>query len=353
LLQNAEKIHAVCDGLLQNLLEAEEGNLSGLLDSAGRQIQELAKYKDELNVFAAKIGEWKQDLVEIVRDVDALRRSLNFEESDLHALESRLDVLQRLKRKYGPGIADVLQHLARSKEELNATLHAEEREEQLVEQTGKAVEQYRRLADAIGAARQSAREKFERKVEKELHQVAMEKCRFCVNIGSRRPDDAEDFMSVSFPANGWEAVRFEIEPNPGEGFHDLTRIASGGELSRLMLALKVVTQSKGTARCFIFDEIDAGIGGRVAYQIGERLKRLCVQAQVLCVTHLPQVAAFGDHHYQVRKKTKNDRTITIVERLQDPARIQELARMLSGSEVTETALQHARELREQVQTGTS
>ena len=131
-------------------------------------------------------------------------------------------------------------------------------------------------------------------------------------------------------------MTFQIEPNPGEGFRDLNRIASGGELSRLMLALKVVTQPVA-GQCLIFDEIDVGVGGRIAFQIGERLRRLSQTSQVLCVTHLPQVAAFGDHHFQVSKKTKTNRTTTIVLELPDEDRIRELARMISGSEVTETA----------------
>ena len=140
-----------------------------------------------------------------------------------------------------------------------------------------------------------------------------------------------------------------MEPNPGEGFRELRRIASGGELSRLMLALKVTGKNETRNQCLIFDEIDAGVGGRIAHQIGERLKRLSGKAQVLCVTHLPQVAAFGDHHYRVSKKARDHRTITIVEELAESQRVEELARMMSGSEVTETTLRHARELRKQVE----
>jgi DNA repair protein RecN (Recombination protein N) len=160
-------------------------------------------------------------------------------------------------------------------------------------------------------------------------------------------------METEYSPFGLESVLFEIEPNQGEGFRELSRIASGGELSRLMLALKVVSQSASEERTLIFDEIDAGIGGRVAYHVGERLKRLSRLAQVLCVTHLPQVAAFGDHHYRVQKTLKQNRTITVVDHLQESDRIEELARMISGSEVTETALRHARELREQVEPGVS
>ncbi len=183
-----------------------------------------------------------------------------------------------------------------------------------------------------------------------MKHVAMEKCNFRVVL-EHKPgcgDDPEKLFTADFPAKGRESVVFEIEPNPGEGFRELSRIASGGELARLMLALKVVGQFQ-PGKCLIFDEIDAGIGGRAAYQIGERLRRLSRQAQVLCVTHLPQVAAFARHHFEVIKKTRSGRTTTSVELLEGDGRIHELARMLSGSEITDTALQHARELCEQVE----
>ena len=264
------------------------------------------------------------------------------------AIEARLDVLDTLKRKYGPALADVLQRLAEFKHELNANFQLEWRAEQVILAAQKAAERYWGLAAEISEARAKGAAAFQANVESELKHVAMEKCRFRVQLEPRGPGDETDIMLQSFPPHGRETVVFEIEPNPGEGFRELGRIASGGELSRLMLALKVVTQPRD-GQCFIFDEIDAGIGGRIAYQVGERLKRLSRNAQVLCVTHLPQVAAFGDHHFRVAKKMKDDRTITVVDELPATERVQELARMISGSEVTETALQHARELRDQVE----
>jgi DNA repair protein RecN (Recombination protein N) len=187
-------------------------------------------------------------------------------------------------------------------------------------------------------------------VESELKQVALEKCRFRVRLTEEilKEGTEEEKLQKNYPAHGLENVVFQIEPNPGEGFRDLARIASGGELSRLMLALKVVTQS-AEGQCLIFDEIDAGIGGRIASQIGERLRRLSQGAQVLSVTHLPQVAAFGNHHYRVQKEVRGNRTTTTVEELSGSGSIQELARMISGSEITETAMRHARELRKQVE----
>jgi DNA repair protein RecN (Recombination protein N) len=298
--------------------------------------------------------EWLDELNELVRKVDSMKQTLEFEEGSLDEIESRLDVLERLKKKYGPTIPDVLKHLARCKEELNSNFQAEWRAEQIVMSLQKSVDAYNKLAEKISALRDKGRSAFERKIENELKNVAMEKCKFRVILStiaqSISTENQEQLINTEFPSHGHENIIFQIEPNPGEGFRELSKIASGGELARLMLALKVVTQS-GEGRCLIFDEIDAGVGGRVAFQIGERLRRLSQNAQVLCVTHLPQVAAFGEHHFKVSKKVKKDRTTTIVDDLPEDGRVQELARMMSGSEVTETALQHARQLRDQVETG--
>ncbi len=354
ILQNSERINNICETLLQDIVESDQ-SLLGRIESVGKQLQELEHFQEPFSAYVSKCMEWLDELNELARKVDSMKHTLEFEEGTLNAIESRLDSLDRLKKKYGPTIPDVLQHLAKCKQELNSNFQAEWRAEQIMLGLNKSAEKYKVLAEKITDAREKGRSAFERKVERELKDVAMEKCRFrvvlnAVGDGPETGAGDEALVHSSFPPHGRENVIFQIEPNPGEGFRDLNRIASGGELSRLMLALKVVTQPV-EGQCLIFDEIDAGVGGRVAFQIGERLRRLSQTSQVLCVTHLPQVAAFGDHHFQVSKKTKVNRTITIVEELPDENRIRELARMISGSEVTETALKHARELRSQVETG--
>jgi DNA repair protein RecN (Recombination protein N) len=351
LLQNSEKINLICESLLQEILESDE-NLLGRIENVGKQLSELKNFQEPLSAYVTKCIEWLDELNELARKIDGMRRNLDFEEGSLDKIEARLDQLQRLKKKYGPTLKDVLDHLTHSKQELNNNFQAEWRADQMIEAVRKYAGEYRKLASEISVAREKFRSSFQKKVEAELKQVAMEKCSFRVMLQPVESSgvDGQDLMEASFPAHGLEEVFFQIEPNPGEGFRDLSRIASGGELSRLMLALKVVTQAHA-GQCLIFDEIDAGVGGRVAFQIGERLKRLSGAAQVLCVTHLPQVAAFGSSHFRVSKSVKDHRTITIVERLPENERIQELARMISGSEVTETALRHARELRGQVEAG--
>jgi DNA repair protein RecN (Recombination protein N) len=352
ILQNSERINGLCESLLQEIVESDE-SLLGRIENVGKQLQELKQYQEPFSSYVSKCMEWLDELNELARKVDSMKQTMDFEEGSLDAIESRLDLLDRLKRKYGPTIQDVLQHLAKCKQELNSSFQAEWRAEQIMLGLNKNAEKYKEFAEKISRAREKGKSGFERKVETELKDIAMEKCHFRVvlsPIDSSSGSNA-DLVNSTFPTYGRESVTFQIEPNPGEGFRDLNRIASGGELSRLMLALKVVTQPV-EGQCLIFDEIDVGVGGRIAFQIGERLQRLSQTSQVLCVTHLPQVAAFGDHHFQVSKKTKANRTITIVEELPDEDRIRELARMISGSAVTETALKHARELRNQVGTGT-
>jgi DNA repair protein RecN (Recombination protein N) len=350
LMQNRERIHLLCESLLAVVLEKDD-NLMGQADHVARDLSDLQRYDESLGEYSAKLLQWREDLLELTRRVDDLNRSLDFDDGSLDEVESRLDEIQKLKKKYGPTVADVLRHLETSRADLDRQLHAGERAEEAVLTARIRVREYRELAGRIGAARRAAKESFETKVETELKTVAMDRCRFRIGLrevvgGGVVAETAEEsvLMQAEVPARGPESVEFEIEPNPGEGFRALHRIASGGELSRLMLGLKVVTQSGAGEGVLIFDEIDAGIGGRIAHRIGERLKKLSGGAQVLCVTHLPQVAAFGDSHFRVSKRSTEDRTTAIVERLEEPARVLELARMLSGSQITEAALQHAREL---------
>jgi DNA repair protein RecN (Recombination protein N) len=349
ILQNSERINSLCESLLQEIVESDE-SLLGRIEHIGKELQELKQFQQPFANYVSKCMEWLDELNDLARKVDSMKQNLEFQEGSLDVIESRLDLFDRLKKKYGPTLPDVLDHLAKCKQELNSSFQAEWRAEQIMLGLNKNAEKYKELSEKISGAREKGKSVFERKVEGELKNVAMEKCHFRVVLNTNDSGVESDVTTASFPAFGRESVTFQIEPNPGEGFRDLSRIASGGELSRLMLALKVVTQPVG-GQCLIFDEIDVGVGGRIAFQIGERLRRLSQSSQVLCVTHLPQVAAFGDHHFQVSKKVKANRTTTIVEELPAEDRIRELARMISGSEVTDTALKHARELRNQVETG--
>lgn len=349
LFQNRERIHMHCESLLTNILDKDDSLLAQLRHVL-KDLEDLKQYDETIAESGSRLSSVEEDLVDLTRKVDDLRRSLDYEEGSLDQIEVRLDELHRLKRKYGPTIKDVLTHLETSGAELERLLHAGERAEEIVFELKKMARQYEQLASEMTEARRAGKQRFETCVETELKNVAMEKCRFRIDMTAAGQPVASagesDWMNAEFPPQGRETIAFEIEPNPGEGFRPLEKIASGGELSRLMLGLKVVMQTGGEGT-LIFDEVDAGIGGRIAHRVGDRLKQLSTQSQVLCVTHLPQVAAFGDSHFQVSKDVRDNRTTTIVERLSEQGRIRELARMLSGDRVTDTALQHARELVEQ------
>ena len=261
-------------------------------------------------------------------------------------MEDRLALLDRLKRKYGPSLDDVI-HLG---EEVSQKLSEMENKDETLRQLGgelsKAAEQYLRSARTISKKRYEAARKLEKLVESEINDLAM-KTKFQIEVSGT---DEEG----SWSASGFDQVEYLIPTNPGEPVGPLEQIASGGELSRVMLALKASVEAGGTARgqkrtgalqkTLVFDEIDTGIGGRAAEAVGKKLKALSRTNQLLCVTHLPQIATFADHHYLIEKKTAGGRTRTTIRPITGEERTEEVARMLSGAKLTETSRKHAEQM---------
>jgi DNA repair protein RecN (Recombination protein N) len=291
----------------------------------------------------------------------------------LEEVEDRLALIERLKRKYGKTIEEMLAFRDQSRHQLANLERADERREELSQELVQASAEYQRAAQALSDQRRAAARKMERSVREELGQLGMEKTRFEIRFrgaasvgggeaGGRelQTGSAQTADSREGGPKGMDEIELLISPNLGEDLRPLERIASGGELSRLMLALKTVlgkARLGGTARTarwaptFVFDEVDAGIGGRMAESVGQRLKRLARDAQVLCVTHLPQIACFADHHFYVEKIQRAGRTVTAISYLTNQnGRAQELARMLSGSQITEAVLKHAATMLKQAAT---
>jgi DNA repair protein RecN (Recombination protein N) len=273
-----------------------------------------------------------------------LRNYLSHLEADperLEQIESRLAALDKLKRKYGPGIEQVLAYLEEIRAQLDAVEHAESRRAGLVRELAELEAAYEQAAQRLSALRRQAAQELERRVREELASLAMERTLFRVELSAG-----------SGSATGVDEVRFLVSPNVGEEPRPLERVASGGEISRIALALKTCVQAQaeespaGPPRTLIFDEVDAGIGGRTAEAVGRRLKRLASTYQVLCVTHLPQIACFADHHYFVDKREVNGRVRATIEELMGEDRIREIGRMLSGHKLTPEALRHAERLLE-------
>ena len=365
-LANAEKLYAAAMSAFDQLYEGES-SAEAALRAALRHVEELARYD-------ARFGESTQQLASaraVVGDVAATLRdyaaAIDASPERLAEIEDRLALLDRLKRKYGHTVAEVI---AFGEEVVRKLAEVEDRDATLTSlrlDLDKAAAAYRTAASGLTAQRRAAAQKLARLAESQINSLAM-KVRFDVAIESASdPEGSILSYSPSDPAipassraasnsawtpHGWDQIEFRIATNPGEPLKPLTEIASGGELSRVLLALKVAveeTSSKNhkmrpTPRTLVFDEIDIGIGGRAAEAVGQKLKALGRVQQVLCVTHLPQVAAFADQHLAVEKREAQNRTKTQIRTLDDQARTREVARMLSGSKVTETSLQHAAQM---------
>lgn len=331
--------------VLQNmgrLLENGEAAYAALYDSpesAFALIRAAAKRLEELGRIDTGLAEIRESLrpAEIaVQDASHSLQSylarLEPNPGRLEEIESRLAALDRLKRKYGASVEQVLEFLEQARGQINAVEHAGERMEALRATRAGLMANYDALARDLSGRRAAAARKLERRVEKELASLAMERAVFRIALCSAAPGES-----------GTDAVAFLVTANPGEAPKPLEKVASGGELSRIALALKTCVAG-GSGRTLVFDEVDAGIGGRVAEDVGRRLKRLAAGNQILCVTHLPQIACFADHHYVVEKREKMGRASAGVEELDAGSRVREIGRMLSGQKLTPEALRHAEQM---------
>lgn len=346
ILANVERIRAAATSAY-NLLYEDEGSASSRVGSVARAMYELERYDSSFNVYLEPLASARATIEDLALKLRDYLGNLNANPHRLEEVEDRLALLDRLKRKYGNTIEEVLEYFHSAERQLQDLEHADERRGEVERERAKALAEYRKAAAKLSERRREAAKKMAKLVRDELAQVGMEKTRFEIHFETL-PDERAT-------AQGTDEVEFRISPNPGEDLRPLEKIASGGELSRLMLALKTVAgrgrgkkSPRRSVRAFVFDEVDAGIGGRVAESVGQRLKRLARDTQVLCVTHLAQIACFADHHYFVEKSQRGGRTVTSVQYLPaGEARTAELARMLSGSRVTEAAIKHATAMLEQ------
>ena len=336
--------------VLQNLgriLETAGAAYAALYDSpesASALAKLAAKKLEELGRIDPALGEIRESLkpaeIALSETSYALRDYLGGLEANpgrLEEIESRLAAIDKVKRKYGSTVEEILNYLEQVKRDVDAVEHAGERMERLRSERRKMHAEYDVLATNLSARRKEAASKLAKRVETELAGLAMERARFQIAIGAA---DAS--------GSGKDAVEFLVSPNLGEEAKPIDKIASGGEISRIALALKTCVaapaRAGSTMRTLVFDEVDAGIGGGVAEGVGRRLKKLAAANQVLCVTHLAQIACFADHHYVVEKSEEKGRTVVAIEELDGAARTREIGRMLSGQKLTSEALKHAERL---------
>ena len=281
-----------------------------------------------------------EDLAVAIRD---FRSSLQFSPERLEEIENRLAEISRLKRKYGGSLESILVHLSNSTSRLENIESAELKEEELRENLKLIRKDYIAIASDIHQKRLKAAKKFEKQVEQNFGSVALEKAKFVVNFETPTDfliDGAERF----FTSRGFDRVEFYFSANPGESPKPLLKVASGGESSRIMLILKTTAKTNDPDKTAVFDEVDAGIGGRVAEAVGLKLRSLSDTQQVLCVTHHPQVASLANQHFLVEKEILDGNTEVSVRKLHSNERVEEIARMLAGEQITDSARTHAQEL---------
>jgi DNA repair protein RecN (Recombination protein N) len=341
-LANAEKIHSAAMNAFDLLYEGD-ASTSASLRTAQKHIEELARYEPKFQEIAATLETARISVEDVGASLRDYAGGIEASPEHLVEVEDRLAALDRLKRKYGPTLDDVLKHGAEVSRKLSEMENKDEVLHQLRGELAQAAQAYLGAARGISRKRYEAARKLEKLVEAEINDLAM-KSSFRIEVSGT---DEEG----NWTATGFDQVVYMIATNPGEPLRQLEHIASGGELSRVMLALKASVESvsgkkrnSGAQRTLVFDEIDTGIGGRAAEAVGKKLKSLSRSNQVLCVTHLPQIATFADHHYLIEKKAAAGRTRTSVHLITGEERTEEVARMLSGAKLTETSRKHAEQM---------
>lgn len=330
-LNNVEKLSTLSDDVY-NLLYESEASTVATFERAARAIAELGEYDIRFREYDEGIAAAQAVINDAAIAARDFRATLEFSPERLNEIETRLAEISRLKRKYGESIEAVLGHLADAERRLENIETAEFREEQLRKQLAAAQDAYTKLANDLHTRRAAAGVKFGKQVEQDLAAVALDKAKFEVRVVTT------ETLSLS----GTDLVEFYFSANPGEPVRPLAKVASGGEAARLMLILKTVARSKDRGRSAVFDEIDVGIGGRVAEAVGRKLKDLSANQQVFCVTHQPQIASLADGHFLVEKSVEKGKTTIGVRELSAGERIDELARMLAGERVTDEARENAK-----------
>lgn len=350
-LNNVEKLSTLSDEAYTLLYEQDDSTIA-TFDKASRKLAELAEYDSIFADYREQLDAARAVLEDVSATTRDFRNHIEFSPSRLEEIENRLAEIARLTRKYGGTIETVLEHLGESAKRLENIETADLREKELEKKLAREQDLYIAAATALHDRRTAAALKFEKEVEANLKAVALEKARFEVRIGASQPkggnpngrEGVNVADEVSFSPRGFDRIEFFFSANPGESPKPLAKVASGGEASRLMLILKTTAKTLEGEKSAVFDEIDAGIGGRVAEAVGVKLKQLSRSQQVLCVTHQPQVAALADRHFAVEKSMGRNKTSIGVRLLSDDDRVNEIARMLAGETITDSARTHAREM---------
>jgi DNA repair protein RecN (Recombination protein N) len=349
ILASAEKLKTISYEAYRALYEEEPGQAAPALDrlnEAAQAVKKLAEIDPSLKEQLDFLEESIEGLTETARSLRAYSENLEYDPNRLEEMESRLELIRGLKRKYGQSISEVLAYQTKAQKELEEVAGSEERSAQLKETAAALKGEMGQMAAQLSGERAKAAAKLTSEVKKELNELNMPQVEFQVGLSQEKDEDGIPLPDgrYAFTNEGIDRVEFMASTNPGEPLKPLAKIASTGELSRFTLALKGALTEADHIPVLIFDEIDIGVGGRSGEIIGKKLSSLARNHQVVCVTHLPQIAAFADAHFNVHKELAGERTLSRLESLEDEARLKELATMLAGARYSQTALTNAREL---------
>jgi DNA repair protein RecN (Recombination protein N) len=303
-------------------------------------IREIEKIDKGLNLSAKDMDAVYYQLEEAALNLREYMKKLSYDPARLDAIDDRLGLLGRLKRKYGRTLDEVLQKKKDSEEELKSISSVDDEIEQMTQEIDSLKSELLEKAQSLSQKRRETASVLKKAIEEEIRTLRMEKAVFDVIF----KDQDSDHGSAVFNSKGIDTMEFYLTTNVGEELKPLNRIASGGELSRIMLAIKKVLARSGSVGTLIFDEVDSGIGGGTAEDVGKKLKDVSQHHQVLCITHLPQIACFGDKHYRAVKMVSGERTVTSIDILSEEDRLDEITRMLGGSELTDKTREHAQEM---------
>lgn len=334
---NAEQITKSVNEAYMNLYEGDE--IQSAYDGISIAVNEISQISDlnpQLKSIYDTLNEIMYSLEDTAHEIKEFGETVEFDEQALNEIEERLDLISGLKRKYGNSIEEILEYLKKAESELNDIKLSDERTNELKEELKNITKELKEKGNVLTQRRENAAKVLEENIEKSLHELNMEKSKFKVNIEN----------DGTFYDNGMDKVEFLISTNPGEPLKPLVKIASGGELSRVMLAIKSILADSDGVDTMIFDEIDTGVSGKAAMSIAKKLAVIAKNKQVICITHLPQLTAMADNHYLIQKNTDGELASTTLKELDEEGRELELARIIDGGEVTELALSHAKQMLE-------
>ncbi len=333
-LMNAERLRSGINGAAAALWGDEDNNGAvDLLVLAQRELAGVSRYDESLEGLSDKLQQLIYAVQDVAEELRDCRESLSDSEDELEQIDERLDLLRKLKRKYGTTCEDMLAYLAKAQEELDEIIFADDRKARLEKELSQAMVVAQASAQALQKARKDAAKELSQRIMTELAELNMPRVQFRC-----------EFSAAPMSADGIDSVRFLMSANAGEAMKPLSKVASGGELARIMLAMKNVLAEQDAVTTMIFDEVDAGVSGRAAQKVAEKLVSVAKGRQVLCVTHLPQIAALAQTHLLISKSERQGRTYTQVESLDFAGRTQELARMIGGAVITDTTRKSAQEM---------